>query len=238
MDPSERIAKAYLESLELGQLAYEPSGQVPPDFALGDIGVEVRRLNQNFEEHGSYEGLESAQASLIRFVKTTLRSFGVAPQGKGWWVFYHFWRPLDGKAVKRALPEALEAFQAAPSPQGADFRLTRTFELEIRPASISVEHFYMLGGFADRDSGGFVASEIIRNLNLCIAEKASKIAPYRDRYREWWLVLPDHIGPDLDADEKRTIGEHVDLKIFSRVALVHPQRPTLAFVLTPPNSGR
>jgi hypothetical protein len=95
----------------------------------------------------------------------------------------------------------------------------------------------MLGGYADRDQGGFVASEIIRNLNLCIAEKAAKIAPYRERYREWWLVLPDHIGPDLDADERQTIGEHVNLLTFSRVVLIHPRAPTKALVISRSNPG-
>ena len=88
----------------------------------------------------------------------------------------------------------------------------------------------MLGGYSDFDAGGFVAGEIIRNLDLCIAEKAAKIAPYNSRYSEWWLVLPDLIGPDLDADERRAVGEHVDLQTFSRVVLIHPREPTKALV--------
>ena len=237
MDRSEERALAYLESLQLGPVAYEPDGRIPPDFVMGDIAVEVRRLNQNFETQGSYEGLESAEASLIRFVERLLPTFGPAPDGKGWWVSYDFWRPIDGKAIKRALPEALAVFQAAPKPDGADFRLAKTFELEIRRASIPVAQLFMLGGYSDRDAGGFVASEIIRNLNLCIAEKATKIAPYKDRYREWWLVLPDHIGPDLNPDERESIGEHVDVRTFSRVILVHPRTPTKALVLSRSHAG-
>jgi hypothetical protein len=237
MDRSEQLVLAYLESLELGPVAYEPDGRIPPDFVIGDIAVEVRRLNQNYETLGSYEGLESTEASLIRFVERVLPTFGPAPDGKGWWVSYDFWRPLDGKAVKRALPQALAAFQAAPAPNGADLRLTETFELEIRPASIPVAQLFMLGGYSDRDAGGFVGSEIIRNLNLCIAEKAAKVAPYLDRYREWWLVLPDYIGPDLNADERESIGEHVDVRTFARVILVHPRKPTKALVLPRSDEG-
>lgn len=91
--------------------------------------------------------------------------------------------------------------------------------------------------YSDRDAGGFVASEIIRNLNLCIAEKAAKVAPFRDRYREWWLVLPDHIGPDLNADERQSIVEHVNISVFSRIILVHPQAPTKALILAAPSVG-
>jgi hypothetical protein len=232
MDRSETLAQQYLQSLELGPVVYEPDGQIPPDFVIdGRIAIEVRRLNQNHETSDGYEGLESVEAGLLRFVEKLLPRYGPAPGGRGWWFSFDFRRPVDGRAVKRALPKALEAFKAAPAPHGVDLRLTPTFELEIRPASIAVEHFFMMGSYSDYDAGGFVAGEIIRNLQLCIAEKAAKIAPYRTRYAEWWLVLPDHIGPDLNKDERATIGEHVDLQMFSRVVLIHPRAPARALVL-------
>lgn len=238
MNRSEELAATYLDSLGLGSVIHEPDGGIPPDFVVdGRIAVEVRRLNQNFEAGGAYEGLENIEAALMRFVEKVLPRFGPAPDGKGWWVFFDFRRPLDAKAVKRNLPKVLAAFQAAPSPGGADIQLTRTFRLEIRPASISVAHHFMLGGYCDFDAGGFVAGEIIRNLNLCITEKAAKIAPYRDRYPEWWLVLPDHIGPDLDMEDRASVRAHIDLSGFSRVVLLHPRAPTSALVLCDGASG-
>jgi hypothetical protein len=30
-----------------------------------------------------------------------------------------------------------------------------------------------------------------KNLTICIDEKTRKIAPYRKKYSEWWLVLVD-----------------------------------------------
>ncbi|MNJ56792.1 hypothetical protein D3C77_523560 [compost metagenome] len=147
-----------------------------------------------------------------------------------------FWRPLDGKAIKRELSKALAAFYAHPNPAGLDTKLTRNFELEISPAGIPVANHFMLGASSDFDQGGFVASEIIRNLKLCITEKAAKIAPYIDRYREWWLVLPDYIGPDLNADERSTIGEHVNTLTFSPVVLIHPRDPTRALTMTQPRA--
>lgn len=235
MDPSEMLAKTYLESLGLDAVAFEPDGQIPPDFAFGDIAIEVRRLNQNHESGGDYEGLETGQASIRRYVEKLLPTFGPPKDGQGWWVFLTFWRPIDGKAIKRALPKALAAFQAAPDPNGLNTNLTRSFELEIRPAGIPVVDHFMLGGYCDFDEGGFVAGEIIRNLNICIVEKAAKIASYQNRYKEWWLVLPDFIGPGLDSDERRIIGEHVDLRIFSRVVLIDPDEPTKALVLYQPD---
>lgn len=233
MNRSEELAQLYLESLGLGPVVHEPDGQQTPDFVIdGRIAVEVRRLNQNHETSEGFEGLEGVTAALHRYVEKLLPTFGPAPDGRGWWVSYDYRRPLDGKAVKQALPRVLEAFKADPSPDGTDLRLTRTFTLEIRPAGIVVEHYFMLGGYMDFDAGGFVAAEIIRNLNLCIPEKAAKAAPFHDRYTEWWLVLPDYVGAGLNADERATIGQHVDLLTFARVVLIHPRTPTRALVLT------
>lgn len=237
MNRSEEIAQIYLDSLGLGTLAHEPDGGVPPDFAFGDLAVEVRRLNQNHQGQDTYEGLETVQASLIRFFEKLLPTFGAAPEGKGWWVFYTFRRPFDGKAIKQALPQALRAFKANPVPEGIDLKLNRRFELDIRPASIPVERYFMLGGYSDHDAGGFVVAEIIRNLNLCIAEKTAKIAPYAHRYREWWLVLPDHIGPDLNAEERASIGQHIQMGPFAKVILINPQSPTTVLVLNRSREG-
>lgn len=121
-----------------------------------------------------------------------------------------------------------------PTLRGLDAKLTRNFELEIRPAGIPVANHFMLGALSDFDQGGFVASEIIRDLNLCIAEKVAKIAPYKDRCREWWLVLPDHFGPDLNSGRRSTIGEHINTLTFSRVVLIHPRDPTKALVIIRP----
>ncbi|WP_183213488.1 hypothetical protein [Brevundimonas variabilis] len=234
MDRSEQGVARYLEGLSLGSVCFEPDGNVPPDFLVGGrIAVEARRLNQNFESDGGYQGLEHVEAPVAKFVDRLLPTFGEAPAGKGWWVFFYFWRPFDWKVVKREMKAALEAFRTNPAPAGLQVHLDPNFELEIRPATIVVEHHFMLGGYADWDAGGFVASEIIRNLNLCVAEKTRKIAPYRDRYAEWWLVLPDRIGPDLNMDERRSIGDHVDLLGFDRVVLIHPNDPAKALVLAP-----
>ncbi len=232
MDHSEQLARQYLQSLGSGRVEFEPDGNVPPDFLLdGRVAVEVRRLNQNHGDAAGYEGLETAKAATVRHLRKLLPRFGAAPDGEGYWVFVHFRRPLDWKAVKRALPRALKAFKASPSTIGQWVRLTSSFQLEIRPADGKVVEYFMLGACDDRDQGGFVVAEIIRNLNLCIAEKVAKVAPYRDRYSEWWLVLSNNIDPDLDPDEHASVGEHVDVGVFDRVVLIDPRDPSRALVL-------
>lgn len=57
MNKDERIAERYLKSLNIGEVAYEPDGKIPPDFLVnGCIAVEVRRLSE-FASVG--QGLES-----------------------------------------------------------------------------------------------------------------------------------------------------------------------------------
>jgi hypothetical protein len=49
MNREEKVAKTYLEKLGLGEVLFEPNGNVPPDFLInGRIAVEVRRLNQHY----------------------------------------------------------------------------------------------------------------------------------------------------------------------------------------------
>ena len=61
MDNSERLAEQYLRSLELGNVCYEPDGNIPPDFVVdGRIAVEVRRLNQYVSNNGQMEAVERA----------------------------------------------------------------------------------------------------------------------------------------------------------------------------------
>ena len=53
MDSSERIAYQYLSHQGFSDVAYEPDGNVPPDFLLnGRIAVEVRRLRKELDEPG------------------------------------------------------------------------------------------------------------------------------------------------------------------------------------------
>ena len=66
--------------------------------------------------------------------------------------------------------------------------------------------FFVLGGHTDGDSGGFVLSEMDRNIRICVVQKTKKIARVRDKYPHWWLVLVDRIGyglRDSDREELR-----------------------------------
>lgn len=230
---TEELSKQYLEELNLGDVLYEPDGNIPPDFVIdGRIAVEVTRLNQHFEDGNSTTGLEQEQAALIRYIERLLPTLGPSIEGKGYWMSFDFRRPLDLKDVKKALPVALEKFRRAPTHENFIAKPSKGFRIDIFPAGIPREHFYSFAGYNDLDSGGFVVSEMIRNLKLCMAKKAAKVAPYRDRYPVWWLLLVDHISsPGLDHDERASLRKYVSPGDWDRVILLNSMNTSLVFDL-------
>ncbi len=230
MDSAETLAKQYLEHLALGKVVYEPDGKIPPDFVIdGRIAVEVRRLNQNFEADGTFRGLESDAAAIYRFVDKTLKKLGPARSKTGWWVSYRFRRPLDLAAVKREFPKAMKTLSNLPIAKEIETTVTDNFTIHLRPTGIELTHHFSIASYTDYDAGGWIAAEVIRNLNLCISEKELKIAPYRDRYVEWWLVLLDLIGTSLNEEDRAPIAQHVSRGSWDRIILLDPRDPVRAY---------
>lgn len=232
MDSSEQLAEAYLKGLDLGEVVYEPDGNIPPDFLVGGrIAVEVRRLNQNFEHEDRTEGLETVAAALDKYFRNLLPTFGPQIDGQSWFVTYRFKRPLDWQQVKRLAREALAEFHRAPTAENWQQELGPGLRLRFTRAANPHAHFFVLGGRSDGNAGGWVVSEMIRNLELCITEKSRKVAPYRARYPEWWLVLPDMIGLGLDRDERGQLRGAVGLEGWDKVILLSPYDPVSTFAL-------
>ncbi|NOY50808.1 MAG: hypothetical protein GXO88_09645 [Chlorobi bacterium] len=81
----------------------------------------------------------------------------------------------------------------------------------------------ILGTAKDYDSGGFIVSEIYKNLKLIIPEKEEKIKKYHSDFKERWLVLVDYIGYGLDTIDIQQLNSVPKIKtIFYKVILVSP----------------
>ena len=91
--------------------------------------------------------------------------------------------------------------------------------------------FFRLAGNSDEQSRGWLINEIEINLNHCIEEKTSKINSYQTKYKEWWLVLSDHIGYGLDDfDQKMFLTQASVLPgIFAKIILLDPYDATRIF---------
>jgi hypothetical protein len=237
MNASERLALAYLSSLDLGPVEFEPDGNIPPDFVVGGyIAVEVRRLNQHHvQADGTAQGLEELAIPLMARVEALCERLGPSRDGDCWWVFLRYSRPVgQPKDLIAEMKRALTGFGACTTREACTLQVTAEVRLDLRPASRGRAHFFTFGGASDGDAGGWVLAELARNLQLCIDEKKRKIAPYRDRYREWWLVLDDRIDYGVDDEDRPRFLEDIMPRIrhdFDRIVLLDPRDHRRAFVV-------
>ena len=224
MNRDEQIVDAYLKSLDLGNVVYEPDGKVPPDFLIGGrIAVESRRLNQHYEVGGRSRGLEEDSIPLQQSVERLLADFGQPRDDRAWFVFFHIKRPIPTwKVLKPLIHAELERFLEQPSSDTEhNVAIHSGFEISLIRASTD-ERVFLLGGNHDLDSGGWVVSEILRNLSVYVAEKTKKIAQYRSKYPVWWLVFVDYIGyahADNEVEVRQYFKRPAD---WDRVLLLSP----------------
>lgn len=228
MRPSEKAVDRFLRGLGLGDVRFEPDGNVPPDFVVDErIAVEARRLNQNDRFGSAHRGLEVTATPLQAAVARVLTEQGPPPGSSSWFVFYTFRRPLpDWRHMERLLRAALAEFKARLHDPPGEIRVAPGFRLEFQRASRH-SSWFVLGGSVDHDSGGFTVAELITNLSICIEEKSRKVKPFLPKYAEWWLAFEDRIAyGDLDDDELAELKRHVAVEHpFARVILVSPIEP-------------
>lgn len=240
MDDSERIAEQYLIDLDLGAVVFEPDGNIPPDFSLdARIGIEVRRLNQNYQQpDGKHKGLEELAIPLIQRLKRLLVSIGPSVNDESWFVSIDSHRPIGSwKPLKTKIKQKLIAFMESSTRSQTTLQVTQNFELSFIRASKDHGTFFLLGAYSDDDSGGWVMSEVERNLRICISEKERKIKPHRNKYSEWWPILPDHIDYSMESEDRKVFNTNVMPNIshsFNKIILIDPRNYHRAFELTQP----
>jgi hypothetical protein len=223
-DASEKIVSEHLAHRGFRDVVFEPDGNVPPDFlADGRIAVEVRRLNQNVETPAGPRGLEQEEFPLRAMVEGLLPTLGPATGDESWFVYYSLRRPLpQWKQLEVALRQELAAFrndpERRPPRRGAVPGLRR---IDLIRAGDSYPDFF--GGSSDSDSGGFVLSEQIRNIRICVAEKTRKMAPVRHKYPEWWLALVDRIGFGNTSSDVERLRQLLELNhSWDKIILINP----------------
>ncbi len=209
MDESEVLVDRYLNNLGHSP-TYEPDGNIPPDFLLedGKTAIEVRRLNQNFNDGQASKGLEEVSISLDQKMKELLNGRGPPTERVAWTVSYKFHRPLpEWKTIKREVEAAIAGFDANPKQRTDWVSVVENFHIKfLRNTSAQTKKYCFRPGL-DFDRGGFTVSEIIDNLELCVAEKTQKVSPYRAKYPNWWLIFVDHIGRSLSEYDKKQLSD-------------------------------
>jgi hypothetical protein len=227
MNKEEKLALQYLENLGSKTIVHEPDGNIPPDFLIdNEIGIEVRRLNQNYMSGNRNIGLEEIQFPLLHKIQNLLSEIKSDSFEKSYFVFYTFRRPIKLNVIVSEMKHLLTEFAETGTIRAGDYVIHKRFKFRIFPASNKHEQIFVLGGYSDHDSGGFVISEVNRNLEICANEKSEKIKDLRWKYREWWLVLIDHIGYGLSATDRLELKEIQKAEYdWDRIILVNPLNP-------------
>ncbi len=226
MDIAEKLVLDHLRHRGYTSIIYEPDGNIPPDFLIDEtIAVEVRRLNQNHFEEGDAKGLEEVAIPLWNRIKKLVGSLGAPTSGESWFVSFTFSRPVEPwKDLGPKLKRALEAFRVSPIKHKGTVVKAQKFELDVFRASRPHATMFVMGGCSDRNSGGWVLSEMETNLRYCICEKSRKIGKVRSKYGQWWLVLVDHIGYGLDEFDRGTLRAQMSIEHdWDKIILIDPR---------------
>lgn len=229
MDATERLVEDHLKYREFTDVVYEPDGNVPPDFLVnGTIAIEVRRLNQNYSDGVITKGLEEVAIPLRDKVKALLASVGPPIAGESWFIHFRFTRPVEQwKTLEPKLRVGLEAFARTDMKTRTVVATGQGFELEVFcRASKLYSSMFVLGGYSDQQSGGWLLAEMGRSINLCASEKSRKIQKVRSKYAQWWLALVDQIGYSLDDFDRETFRDQVSIHHdWDKIILIDPGNP-------------
>lgn len=236
MNAEEQIAETYLKLLDIGDVKFEPNGNIPPDFSInGYIGVEVRRLNQHFTEGTNAIGLEVLEIPIWDAFIEVLRSFEKGTREKSFGVGLIFQRPLKNKIkdLKPLMKNALISFLETRPKLPCTISVNDQVKFLIFVTEIEEDELFLEAGSADSDAGGPpMVQKYIENIRHCIKEKSMKIKSRMPRYEVWWLILVDTIEWPLKHEEIKTIiANIIDIGNFDELVIVN-QRGKLFFMLS------
>jgi hypothetical protein len=224
MKRGESLANDYFISEGFNKILHEPDGNVPPDFLLNDsIAVEVRRLNQYLKRQENSIPLEDLEFKLMPRIRNLLLRFEEPGIESSAFLTISYKRPL--KVDKKLIPEIDKILHEHIQfiKERREYSLRANLKIAIWPTKRKLSKIYQIGIQSDYDSGGIMVAEMYRSLKIIINEKELKIAPYLNKYNEWWLVLVDNVGFGLDDEEIKELKTlPLYNHIFKKVIIIHP----------------
>lgn len=233
MDSTEKHVNEHLAHRGFSNIAYEPDGNVPPDFLIdGKIAVEVRRLNQNHFSGVEAKGLEEVAIPLWNKIRQLLVSLGAPTRGESWFVYFRFSRPIETwKSLEPKLRKGLQDFIADPVHSKRIVASVQGIELEvICRTSNSHGAMFVMAGCTDQESGGWLLAEMEANIRHCASEKSRKIEKVKSKYQQWWLALVDHIGYGLDDFNREMFRDQVSVEhSWDKILIIDPRDHTRWF---------
>lgn len=232
MDASENLVHQHLVQLGFKDIIYEPDGNVPPDFLVnGTIAIEVRRLNQNHFDGVTTKGLEEVAIPLWNKIENLVKRVENPLTNESWFVFFRFGRPVEPwKTLEPKILSALRTFINSPVRERGTILRECSFEIDVFRASKLYPSMFLMGGYSDDDSGGWVLAEMRKNILYCASEKSRKIARVRGTYPQWWLMLVDHIGHGLNDFDREMFRNQVSIEHdWDKIVIIDPRDPERYF---------
>jgi len=237
MNIEEEVVKIFLCNQGHPSIQYEPDGNIPPDFLVDNhIAIEVRRLNENYFNGSSIEGLEEKQINLFKVVKNVLDKYNNIETtiADSYGLVLEYARPIGNlKNIKCHLDQELYLFvhnQNRSTPHSIVISNSLKITLLKRP-TVSNQLFCIYIE-KDNNSGGLLEDLYVSNINYCISEKTSKIYKYHNKYKEWWLLLVDYLGWDLYSWESEKMRHNIrKTNLWNKVIVINPNAKKLLEVL-------
>jgi len=228
MKREETVAEQFLRSLNKGVPVFEPDGNRPPDFVLdhGRIAVEVRRLNYMVVVDGEPQGTEELNIPLWRWLRKFLSDFDQDYDGTTYLVYvsYHHRFQKLTREMKREIKRAFREFLNGPRSLPHEFQIRPLLTFHLTSGKpVEGKPFLLISAMNFDEAGGLI-QQYQDNVSFCIQEKAEKIAPFFDRYPEWWLLLVDSLQwGALREFEIEAIHKRLQISPFSKVVVIDYQ---------------
>ena len=224
MNDDEKIANEFLSAIGFKNIEYEPNGNIPPDFLVNNkIAIEVRRLNQHTKVYGNEKPLEDIYFKLIPRINNTLKEFEAKEYDTTLIISISYSRPLKvNKALIKQIKESINK-NIATGEKGLKVTINENLEMRFYRSDFKLSKSIILGTAIDHNAGGFIVSNIYKNLKLAISEKENKINKFYNNFENWWLILIDHISYGLNENDKKQLLALPKLKTtFEKIFIVSP----------------
>ena len=221
MNRDEKIAEEFLRIVH-SNVAFEPDGNIPPDFSIdGNIGVEVRRLNQQHRNDGNIEGIEKQSIPLLKTVSNELSTYNIGNNGKSYWLTLRYTRNIDkNRIIKKNIKNSINAFENQNETIPFCYKLGKNVDLEFISNASHSKQKYKIGIESDMDSGGWVVPMYVDDITHCIKEKEQRIKPHLSKYGSWWLILVDNILCLCDSDITEVTQQLSKPACFSKIVIL------------------
>jgi len=222
MNEDEKIAKKYLRGID-NNAVFEPDGNIPPDFSIKNkIGVEVRRLNQQYRKNGRTEGLEQKRFLLLNVISKELEKYILVEGDDKYWLSLSFKRDIGNtKDIKKNLKKAIDEFHLQDASIPFNYKLAQNVSIKFFSKAGTSNQKYKIGMESDRDSAAWVVSMYIEDTTYCIMEKEQKIKPYYKKYEKWWLLLVDHLSCISSYDIDKVVENLNKPNCFEKVIIIN-----------------